>query len=96
MITRRAFETQTLEGATRSQAAHRDVSWIQDVDNGRRARSGIALARDEYDEHLPEIQQEMEGSDEETYVGDDQHGTLFDKTTKLYEDHKLTDGSIAD
>lgn len=34
----------------------------------------------------------MEDSDEEGDVGD----TLFDETTKLYEEYKLADGSIAD
>jgi len=38
----------------------------------------------------------MEDSDEEGDMGDDRNGTLFHKTTKLYEEYKLADGSTAD
>jgi hypothetical protein len=42
------------------------------------------------------VQREMEDSDEEGDVGGDRDGTLFHKTTKLYEEYKLADGGIAD
>jgi hypothetical protein len=69
---------------------------LQGLDKGRRAESRASPARDEYEDHLLKIQQEMEDSDEEDDLGDDQERTLFDETTKLYEDYKLRQGSIAD
>jgi hypothetical protein len=95
-MSKRALEQRISNKATRSLGGSVDTITTQDLDAGRSARGHVSSAHDEYEEHLLEVQQEMEDSDEEGDVGDDCDGTLFDEATKLYEEYKLTDGSIAD
>ena len=73
-----------------------DAITTQDLIKGESDRGHISSTHDEYEEHLLEIQLEMEDSDEEEDVGDGRDGTFFDETTKVYEEYKLADGSIAD
>jgi len=93
---KRALEQRISNEATRSPGRSVDTITTQDLDTGRSAGGHVSSAHDEYEEHLLEVQQEMEDSDEEGDMGDDRNGTVFDETTKLYEEYKLADGSIAD
>jgi hypothetical protein len=68
----------------------------RDTDKRRRFDNQTKPAHGEFEDYLFEIQQEIKDSDEEDNARDDQNGTLFGKNTKLYEDYKLTGGSIAD
>src|SRR5271154_5477699 len=95
-IPKRALEQRISNKATRSPGGSVDTITTQDLDTGRSARGHVSPAHDEYEEHLLEVQQEMEDSDEEGDVGDDHDGTLFHETTKLYEEYKLADGSTVD
>jgi hypothetical protein len=95
MMSKRALEQRISNKATRSPGESVDAITTQDLDKGRNDRGYVLPAYHEYEEHLLEIQQEMEDSDEEG-VGDDCDSTLFDATTKLYEEYKLVDGIIAD
>jgi hypothetical protein len=69
---------------------------LRGLNKGQRANSQTSLPHDEYEDNLLKIQLEMEDADEEDNLGGDQKGTLFDETTKMYEDYKLSQGSIAD
>jgi hypothetical protein len=82
--------------STRSLGGSVDTITTQDLDTGRSTRGHVSSAYDKYEEHLLEVQQEMEDLDEEEDVGDDHDGTLFDETTKRYEEYKLADGNIFD
>jgi hypothetical protein len=96
MMSKRALEQRISNKATRSPRESVDTITTQDLDEGRNDRGYGLSAYHEYEGRLLEIQQEMEDSDEEEEVGDGRGGTLFNATTKLYEEYKLADGSIAD
>ena len=95
-LTGRDFKERPTIGATDSQGARRNVMSTQGSGNGQRAQEGNRLARIDFNEQLWETRQGMEGSDMEEQGVDDQDGTIFDKTTKLYEDYKAAEGGIAD
>ena len=88
-MSRRALEQRVPNKATRSPGESLDAIATQDLDEERNDQGYVLPAYHEYEEHLLGIQQEMEDSDEED-------GTPFDATTKLYEEYKLTEGSTAD
>jgi hypothetical protein len=73
-----------------------DTITTQGLDKGRSDRGHVSSARGECEEYPLKVQQEMDDLDEEEDEGDDHGGALFDKTTKLYEEYKAADGSIAD
>ena len=95
-MSKRALEQRVSNKATRSPGKSVDAITTQDLDKGRNDRGYVLSAYHEYEEHLLEIQQEMEDSDEEEEVADGRDGTPFDATTKLDEKYKLADGIIAD
>ena len=95
-LTGQASEKQISDGATKSQGARRKVTSKADANNEGRTQGGFAPARGEYDEYLLEPHQDMEISEEEEQIGDDEDGNIFDKTTKLYEEYKSAEGGIAD
>ena len=91
VMSKRALEKRISNKET-SPGGSVDAITTQDLIKGGSDRGHISSVHDEYEEHLLEIQLEMEDSD----VGDGRDGTLFDETTKVYEEYKLADGSIAD
>lgn len=74
----------------------RNVPITRGTGTGRGAQGWTAPVNDEFEDHLLKIQQDMDDSDEDENLEDDDSGTVFDKTTNLYEEHKLADGTMAD
>jgi hypothetical protein len=95
-MSKRALEQRISNKATGSPGGIVDAITTQDLNKGRNDGGYVLSAYHEYEEHLLEIQQEMEDSDEEEEIGDDRDDTPFNATTKLYEEYKLVDGIIAD
>lgn len=95
-MSKRTLEQRISNKATRSPGESVDAITTQDLYKGRNDGGYVLSAYHKYEEHLLEIQQEMEDSDEEEEVGDDRDGTIFDATAKLYEEYKLVDGITAD
>ena len=62
----------------------------------RLSQNETGSTRDRQREHLLEIQQEMKGFNEAECVGSNQHGTIFEKITRLYKEYKLAGGTLAD